>query len=385
MTGVSAVLAGGHAAAQPIPQVSPGAAYLQHRVAIDSAIAAVMVSGNYMLGAQVEAFEQEFARYLGVSQAIGVANGTDAVALALRALGVTTGDVVATVSHTAVATVAAIRMIGAIPLLVDIEADGYNMDATHLADSLAARRVKAVVVVHLYGQPAKLDLIADIARRHGAWLVEDCAQAHGAQWQGRRVGSIGDAAAFSFYPTKNLGAFGDGGLVATNDAAVAERVRAMRQYGWRGSRVSAMPGVNSRLDELHAAMLRVRLEFLDQDNARRVQIAAQYDASLAASGLYLPPRVGATSPVFHQYVVASPCRDQLRSALIAQGIGTAVHYADPAHRQPGYADSLRGPGGLPRTERAAAQVLSLPMFPQLTDAQVSRIGTALAAITVVKD
>lgn len=380
MSSVRLARAGDYAAATPIPQVSPGSGYLQHRKAIDAAMAAVMQSGNYMLGAQVEAFEQAFAQYLGLPHAVGVANGTDAVALALRALGVKAGDSVATVSHTAVATVAAIRMIGAIPVLVDIEADGYSMDPSHLADTLATRRVSAVVVVHLYGQPAKLDLIEEISRRHGAWLIEDCAQAHGAQWRGRRVGSIGDAAAFSFYPTKNLGAFGDGGLVATRDAVVAERLRAMRQYGWNASRVSQMPGVNSRLDELHAAMLRVRLGYLDSDNARRVQIAGQYDALLADSSLFLPPRSEGTAPVFHQYVVASPHRDQLREALMAQGIGTAVHYALPAHKQPGYSDSLLGPGGLPHTERAAAQVLSLPMFPQLTDDQVARVGTALAVL-----
>lgn len=381
MTRASVALTSDIAAVSPIPQVSPGAAYLQHRTAIDAAISAVMLSGTYVLGEQVAAFERAFAQYLGVPEAIGVANGTDAVALALRALGVKAGDAVATVSHTAVATVAAIRMIGAVPVLIDIEADGYSMDPSHLADTLSVTRVSAVVVVHLYGQPAKLDLIEEIVRRQGAWLVEDCAQAHGALWRGRRVGSVGDAAAFSFYPTKNLGAFGDGGLVATRDAAVAERVRAMRQYGWRGSRVSEMPGVNSRLDELHAAMLRVRLGYLDIDNTRRVQIAASYDTALADTKLFLPPRLAETNPVFHQYVVASAERDRLRAALSAQGIGTAIHYAEPAHKQPGYADSILGPGGLPNTERAAARIFSLPMFPQLTDEQVVRVGAALVALT----
>ena len=364
----------------PVPQVSPGAAYLEQRGEIDAAIASVMTSGHYVLGEQVDAFEREFAQYLGVSQAIGVANGTDALALALRALGVKPGDAVATVSHTAVATVAAIAMTGAIPVLVDIGAGGYSMDPSHLADTLSRRRVAAVVVVQLYGQPVALDAIAEITRRHGAWLVEDCAQAHGARWQGQRVGSVGDVAAFSFYPTKNLGAFGDGGMVATRDTALAERVRALRQYGWQSTRVSQMPGVNSRLDELHAAMLRVRLPYLDRDNQRRARIAARYDSALIDSGLRLPPRVTATEPVFHQYVVASIARDRLRAALQAQGVSTAIHYADPAHRQPGYADAILGPGGLPNTERAAAQVLSLPMFPQLTDAQVARVFTVITAV-----
>lgn len=364
-------------AGPPIPQVSPGIAYDAHRAAIDQAVATVMNSGTYVLGEQVDQFERAFAAYVGVEHAVGVGNGTDALALALRALGVKPGDSVATVSHTAVATVAAVDMIGAVPVLVDIGAHGYTMDPGHLADTLAKRRVKAVVAVHLYGQPVDLRAIADITRRHGAWLVEDCAQAHGARWHGQRVGSVGDAAAFSFYPTKNLGAFGDGGLLATRDAAVADRARAMRQYGWSSGRISQMPGVNSRLDELHAAILRVRLNHLDGENERRRRIAAIYDRTLIDCPLLLPARVPETESVFHQYVVAAKARDRLRSTLLEYGIGTAIHYPVPAHLQPGYAHAVLGPGGLPNTERAAAQVLSLPMFPQLTDNDAQRVGTAL--------
>lgn len=367
----------GPLAGPPVPQVSPGIGYDAHRAEIDAAIALVLNSGTYVLGEQVGAFERAFAQYTGVDHAVGVGNGTDAVALALRALGVKRGDKVATVSHTAVATVAALDMIGAQPVLIDISADGYTMDPGHLADTLATQRVAAVVVVHLYGQPANLAAIGEICRRQGAWLVEDCAQAHGALWQGQRVGSIGDASAFSFYPTKNLGGFGDGGLLATRDAQVAERARAMRQYGWNESRVSAMAGVNSRLDELQASILRVRLAHLDRENARRRAIAALYDEMLADCPLHLPPRIAGTEPVFHQYVVASSDRDGLRARLLEYGIGTAIHYPVPAHLQPGYAHSLLGPGGLPNTERAARQVLSLPMFPQLTDADAVRVAVNL--------
>lgn len=360
-----------------IPQVSPGAAYQAHRTEIDAAIANVMASGNYVLGAHVDTFERAFAQYLGLRNAIGVANGTDALALALRALGVKPGDAVATVSHTAVATVAAITMIGAVPVLVDIGRNGYTMDPTHLADTLARRRVAAVVVVHLYGQPADVEAIGEITRAHGAWLVEDCAQAHGARWHGQMVGTFGDAAAFSFYPTKNLGGFGDGGAVACNNDSVADRVRSLRQYGWRPNRISEMPGVNSRLDELQAAILEVRLAHLDQDNNRRIEIAAHYDRVLAHCLLRRPPHIEGTQPVFHQYVVAVPARDRLRETLSATGISTAIHYADPAHRQPGYAHAEQGPGGLPNTERAASQILSLPMFPQLSQSDVERVANAV--------
>jgi dTDP-4-amino-4,6-dideoxygalactose transaminase len=366
----------GCGSADAIAQADPGAGYRAHRAAIDAAIARVLDSGSYVLGERVAAFESAFAAHVGVAHGVGVANGTDAVALALRALGVRPGDRVATVSHTAVATVAAIAMAGAVPVLVDIDPVRCTMDPAHLDDALAAQRVAAVVLVHLYGQPADIDAIASVARRHGAWLVEDCAQAHGAAWRGHRVGGFGDAAAFSFYPTKNLGAFGDGGMVTTDDAAVASRVRALRQYGWQDSRDSIVPGVNSRLHELQAAVLGVRLPHLDADNARRVRIADQYDPLLAGTGLVLPPRIDGCAPVFHQYVVRTGARDAWRAALAAAGIGTAIHYPVPVHRQPAYAGTAIGPGGLAHTERAAATVLSLPMYPQLSDAAVARVGAA---------
>jgi dTDP-4-amino-4,6-dideoxygalactose transaminase len=362
----------------PIPAVDPAAGYRAQRAEIDAAIDGVLRGGSYVLGERVAAFEAAFARYLGVGHAVGVANGTDAIALALRALGVGPGDRVATVAHTAVATVAAIAMAGASPVLVDIDPVRCTMDPSRLEDALAAAPVAAVLLVHLYGQPADIDAIASVARRHGAALVEDCAQAHGATWAGRRVGGFGDAAAFSFYPTKNLGSLGDGGLVATDDPAIAARVRALRQYGWGNERISAMPGVNSRLHELQAAILGARLAHLDADNARRRAIADRYDTRLAATGLHRPPRIAGCEPVFHQYVVRTEARDALRASLAAAGVGTGVHYPVPVHRQPAYRDVALGPGGLPCTERAAASVLSLPMYPQLTDDQVARVAEAVA-------
>lgn len=364
-----------------ILQVDPRAGYLERRDEIDAAIGRVLHSGTYMLGDEVHALEAAFARHAGAAHAVGVANGTDAIALGLRALGVRPGDRVATVSHTAVATVAAIAMAGAEPVLIDIDPVRRTMDPQHLADTLAAVRVAAVVVVHLYGQPADVAAIADVARRHGARLIEDCAQAHGATWHGVRVGGLGDAAAFSFYPTKNLAAFGDGGLVTTGDPQVARRLQALRQYGWDDARLSREPGVNSRLHELQAAILNARLPFLDLDNARRVAIADRYDALLDGAPLRRPVRFADSAPVFHQYVVEVDRRDALREAVSARGVATGVHYPVPVHLQPAWRSTVLGPGGLPHTERAAARVLSLPMYPQLGEREAEHVaGTLRAAL-----
>jgi len=375
--------ADGAASPRPVLQADPGAAYRERRARIDAAIAAVAARGLYVLGDEVAAFEREFAAWIGVAHGIGVANGTDALSLALRALGVGPGDRVATVSHTAVATVAAIASIGATPVLVDVDAERCTMDPAALEAALAAAPVAAVVVVHLYGQPADLGAIAGLARRHGAALVEDCAQAHGATLDGRRVGAFGDAAAFSFYPTKNLGSLGDGGMVVTDDAAVAARVRALRQYGWTDARrISESRGANSRLHELQAAVLRVGLEHLDDDNRRRASIASRYLAALAGTGLALPPRIAGCGHAWHQFVVrcdAPDARDALRERLAAAGIGTAIHYPVPVHRQPAYRELSGGPAGLARTERLADTVLSLPMYPQLPDADVERACEAVRA------
>ena len=360
-----------------IPFVDLKAAYFRLRAEIDAAVDTTLEGGWYILGAQVSAFEEEFAAYLGLNSAVGVASGTDAVLLALRACGIGPGDEVITVSHTAVATVAAIELSGALPRLVDVEPDGLTMDAGQLRAAITSR-TKAIIPVHLYGGPAQMDEILLIAREHGLIVIEDCAQAHGAAYRGRMVGTMGDAAAFSFYPTKNLGAMGDGGAVATSRADVAERLRLLRQYGWQERYVSAIAGYNSRLDELQAAILRVRLRHLDEENEARRRLAAAYDAHLS----HLPVECPVVRPddyhVYHLYAIQSKRRDELRAFLGARGIGTAVHYPVPVHLQPAYARLGYGLGSLPVTERAAGRLLSLPMFPDLPSDSPAAVATSIA-------
>ena len=368
-------------AAITLPQTDPKANYLAHQVAIDAAIRRVLDSGWYILGREVEAFEAEFAAYIGVRHAIGVGNGTEALALALQACGVGNGDLVFTVSHTAVATVAAVELAGARPVLVDIDPTTYTMDPARLAEAIEqhrnAGRAAAVVPVHLYGHPAGMPAILQIAHRHELRVIEDCAQSHGATLDGRKAGAWGDVAAFSFYPTKNLGALGDGGMVVTNDADLAQRVRLLRQYGWRQRYVSELPGGNSRLDEIQAAVLRVKLPCLDQENARRREIAQAYSRLLADTGLALPIcRPGATH-AYHQYVMHTLRRDALQAHLREHGIGALIHYPQAVHQQPAYAGRLAGSSQLPHSEQAAAQVLSLPMHPELSDKQVTHVTDAI--------
>ncbi|MBS0562479.1 MAG: DegT/DnrJ/EryC1/StrS family aminotransferase [Proteobacteria bacterium] len=368
-----------------VPQADPGAGYRAHRDEIDAAVARALGSGWYILGAEGRAFETGFAAWLGTPHAVGCGNGTDALALALRALGIGPGAAVATVSHTAVATVAAIEMAGAVPVLIDIDAVHYTMDPAELAEVLAAPPaglppVRAVIPVHLYGQAADMDAILPLCRRHGAHVIEDCSQAHGASLGGRRLGTFGDIATFSLYPTKNLGALGDGGVIATADAERAERLAALRQYGWRSHYVSDEVGVNSRLDEVQAAVLSVKLRHLDAGNAARQAIAARYDAALAGTRLLPPARRPGGTHVFHQYVLRAPDRDAMRARMRAAGIGTGVHYPVPVHLQPAYRGRVAlGPAGCRRSEEASAEVLSLPMFPELTEAQVATVCAALAA------
>ena len=370
----------------PIPQASPGREVAAIRAELDAAIAGVLDSGRYILGPQVEAFEAEMAAYLGLREAIGVASGTDAIELALRGLGVGSGDAVYTVSHTAVATVAAIERTGAVAVLVDTDDATLTLDPDQLARAIEAdarpggARPRVVIPVHLYGHPAPMPAILEGARRSGLLVLEDCAQAHGALLDGRMAGTFGDVAAFSFYPTKNLGAIGDGGLVATDDPVIAARIRELRQYGWRERYVSGVPGFNSRLDELQAALLRVKLRYLEAGNARRRVIAGRYDAALGTlDGGPRIPAVGAgVQHVYHQYVVRSPRRDALAATLAAEGIGTAVHYPVPVHMQPAYRGRVPVPVPLAVTERAATEILSLPMFPSLSDAEVDRVGAAVA-------
>ncbi len=363
-----------------VPQSDPKASYLAHQQEIDEAIRQTLDSGWYILGKQVAAFEQEFAAYIGVEHCVGVANGTDAIVLSLRACGIGAGDAVITVSHTAVATVAAIELAGAKPLLVDIDPASFTISPQAIEDAMktyrGSEKIKAIIAVHLYGHPAEMKAITELARRFDLRVIEDCAQAHGAKIGDRRVGSIGDIAAFSFYPTKNLGALGDGGAVVTNGDTLAERLRLLREYGWRERYVSEIAGMNSRLDELQAALLRVKLNYLDAENERRRQVAQVYDETLTETALRLPKVYGDVHHVYHQYVVRSSERDALKARLRAKGIGILVHYPVPVHQQPAYCN--RGIAKtLPETERAASEVLSLPMFPQLRDEEVRQVCDAI--------
>jgi dTDP-4-amino-4,6-dideoxygalactose transaminase len=363
--------------ASAIPQTDPRAGYLAQRTEIAAAIARVLDGGVYVLGREVEVFEAAFADFVGVSHAIGVASGTDAIEIALRACGIGSGDLVFSVSHTAVATIAAVERAGATPVLVDVEPGTYTMAPRELLRALQsspAGRPAAILPVHIYGQPAELSALAEIARRSGLRLIEDCAQSHGALYRGRAAGSFGDIACFSFYPTKNLGALGDGGMVVTNDPALAAALRDIREYGWRERYVSARTGINSRLDPIQAAILGVKLRSLGADNARRQVVAAGYDTGLAGLPLALPARRPQATHVFHQYVIRLAERDELREALQAAGIGSGIHYPVPVHQQPAYSGRLAcGPSGLGVTERAAPQILSLPIYPQISDEAVDRV------------
>ncbi|MBO1081435.1 DegT/DnrJ/EryC1/StrS family aminotransferase [Roseomonas haemaphysalidis] len=369
-----------------IPLADPGAAYRAHRDALDEALGRALDSGWYILGKEGEAFEREFADWLGLPRAVGCANGTDALVLILRGLGIGPGMAVATVSHTAVATVAAIEMVGATPVLIDIDPDTYTMDADELLAVLqdpppGLPPLRAVIAVHLYGQPCDLDPMLAACAEAGIPLIEDCAQAHGATLGGRKLGTLGVAAAFSLYPTKNLGALGDAGVLATADEALASRIAAIRQYGWTSRYISDMAGVNSRLDELQAAVLRVRLPLLEAGNARRQHIANCYDAALADTAIVSPVRRAGATHVFHQYVVRHPERDSLMALLKEQGIGSGIHYPVPVHLQPAYLDRVAlGPAGCVETEAASREILSLPMFPELTDEQVDRVCGVLRAL-----
>ncbi len=363
-----------------VPQANPGAAYRAHKQEIDAAIGRALDSGWYILGQEGRAFETEFAAWLGAGTVVGCGNGTDAIALALRGLGIGAGSTVVTVSHTAVATVAAIESTGATPLLIDVEPGHYTMDPAELAAVLTnpppgLPPIRAVVPVHLYGQVADVEVIGTLCRRHNALLIEDCAQAHGAKRNGVKAGTFGDVATFSFYPTKNLGALGDGGAVVARDPAVAERIAALRQYGWARHYVSDEAGINSRLDELQAAILRVKLTYLDAANDRRREIAGAYNAVLGARA---PHRRRGSEHVYHLYVVRVADRDQAQARLRESGVGSGVHYPVPVHLQPAYVGRVAlGPSRCVETERAAAEVLSLPLYPELTDDQVMRVCEAI--------
>jgi dTDP-4-amino-4,6-dideoxygalactose transaminase len=380
-----------------IPVIDLRAQYLALQPELDAAVHRVLDSGWYILGQETAAFEAEFAAYVsatadqpaastgsaaGWSAAVGcvsVNSGTDALHLALRACEIGPGDEVITVSHTAVATVAAIRLTGATPVLVDIDPLTYTMAPAALADALTPR-TKAIIPVHLYGHPAAMAEILAIAHAAGVPVIEDCAQAHGARYQGRRVGTLGDLACFSFYPTKNLGALGDGGAVVGRNSVLLDRVRSLREYGWTASAryISQTEGLNSRLDEMQAALLRVKLRYLDAWNAARRTLAARYQEALPAP-LVKPVEQPDCVHVYHLYVVRVAARETVRQRLQAAGVSTAIHYPAAVHQQPAYQQGTLICHDLAHTEAAVSQILTLPLYPQMTVEQVHHVAGALHA------
>ena len=347
-----------------IPFLDVGAAYKELKPEIDAAIARVLDSGWYILGPEVDAFEAEYAAYCEAEHAIGVANGLDALHLALLAMGVGPGDEVIVPSNTYIATWLAVSQCGATPVPVEPVEATYNIDPARIEAAITPA-TRVILPVHLYGQPADLDPILAIARKHGLRVLEDAAQAHGARYKGRRIGAHGDAVAWSFYPGKNLGALGDGGAVTTNDPELADRIRVLRNYGSRVKYVNEVKGFNSRLDPIQAAVLRVKLRVLDEWNARRRGIAQRYLEGLAGSGLVLPQVPEWAEPVWHLFVVRHPERDALVKRLNEAGVGTLIHYPVPPHLQAAYAEMGFGVGAFPVAERMAREVVSLPMGAQM--------------------
>jgi dTDP-4-amino-4,6-dideoxygalactose transaminase len=357
----------------------------QHEVLHDELLAAferVLDSSAFVLGAEVAAFEGEFAAYCEVPHALGVANGTEALALALRAVGVGTGDSVALPAFTFVGTAEAVCHVGARPLFVDVEPQTLTLDPAALADAVrrSAAPVRAIIPVHLYGQVAAMDEIATVAAAAGAAVIEDAAQAHGARYRGRRAGSLTALGGFSFYPSKNLGALGDGGAITTADPGLAARVALLRDHGQRRKYVHDIVGFTSRLDGLQAAWLRVKLRHLDEWNERRRALAQRYDNTLAGvPGVTVPLTATGREHVYHLYVIRCRERDALKRHLDACGIATGVHYPIPLHLQPAFAHLGYRPGDFPVAETAAQEVLALPMYPEMSDAAATHVGDALRA------
>ena len=351
---------------------NPQAQYQVLKGDIDAAIREVFEGGRYILGPNVAALEQEFAAFIGVQYGIGVANGTDALKMALRACGISHGDEVITVSHTAAATVSAIAEIGAVPVLLDINPHDYTMDCEKLATALT-KHTRAIVPVHLYGQCVDMDRVMEFARQHDLTVIEDCAQAHGALYKGKPAGSFGDMAAFSCYPTKNLGAIGDAGLIITDNGDLAEKTRQLREYGWNEKRETQSLGFNSRLDEIQAAILRVKLKHLDRFNEQRQFLAKEYQQGLQDLDLTLPVTREGNTHVYHLYVVCSSDREHLKRVLAKSEIYAGIHYPQAVHQQKGFQKVARIAGNLTNTEEAVQHILSLPMYPELSPDEMGKI------------
>ncbi len=361
---------------QQVPFVDLSAQYNVISEEINAAIAQVLRQNDFILGKAVGQFEEEFASYCEARYAVGVDSGTSALELALRVFGIGPGDEVITTANTFIATTLAISYTGATPVLVDADPKTYNMDVACLEEALT-ERTKAVIPVHLYGQPADMGPILGVARKHSLIVIEDACQAHGARYKGKRVGTLGDAAAFSFYPGKNLGAYGDGGAVVTNDEHVADSLKMLRNYGSREKYVHDVKGFNRRLDTLQAAVLRVKLKYLDQWNAARREHAREYERRLAGSNIITPKAADYAEPNWHLYVILAQQRDALKRELAQQGIATGIHYPIPIHLQAAYPELGYPPGKFPVAERAAREGLSLPMYAELTLEQIEKVISAV--------
>ena len=362
-----------------IPLVDLQAQYQAIRPEIDAAIQRVLDSTHFILGEEVERFETHFARLCQAEHAVGLSSGTAALHLGLLACGVGPGDEVITTPFTFTATAAAIAYVGARPVFVDIEPDTYNIDPARL-EAAITRRTKAIIPVHLYGHPADMAPILGLAHRHGLRVIEDACQAHGATYRGRPVGALGDAGCFSFYPSKNLGAYGDGGMLVTNDETIAAQVRSLRDHGRRGKYEHVAVGYTDRLDALQAAVLDVKLAHLPTWNEQRRQNARAYHRHLGDTDLVLPVERAECRPVYHLYVVRTPRRDQVVSHLQAAGIGAAVHYPKPLHLQPAWQHLGYRRGDLPVSEACAEAVVSLPMYPELSEAQIAEVAGRLREV-----
>jgi dTDP-4-amino-4,6-dideoxygalactose transaminase len=363
-----------------VPYLDLKTQYQSIKPEIDAAIARVLESSQFVLGAEVSAFEQEFAAYCKAKECIALNSGTSALHLALLAAGVGAGDEVITVPFTFVASVAAIIYAGARPVLIDIDPRSFMMDTTAIEAAITPR-TKAILPVHLYGHPCDMDPIMEVARRHELVVIEDAAQAHGARYKGRMVGAIGDIGCFSFYPTKNLGAYGEGGAVTTNNAEYAPKIRSLRDWGQDRKYHHVLRGYNYRMEGFQGAILRVKLRHLEKWTESRRAIAKNYDELLADCGLKLPAEMPWARHVYHAYTVRAEGRDGLQKALLAEGIHTAIHYAIPVHLQPAYSDLGYGEGSLPHSETAAQQVLSLPMYPELPEQAIRQVASSVRLAT----
>ncbi len=362
-----------------VPFVDLTAQYHQIKPTIDEAIMRVVESSAFILGPDVKRFEEEFAAFCEAKAAVGVDSGTSALELALRAYDIGSGDEVITAANTFIATVLAISYVGAKPILVDVDPNTYNIDCDQLEKAIT-KRTKAIIPVHLYGQMADMDAILAIARKYNLIVIEDACQAHGARYNGKRAGSLGDAAAFSFYPSKNLGAYGDGGAVVTQDEKIAEKIRRLRNYGEKEKYYHEFIGYNRRLDTVQAAVLRIKLSLLDQWNESRRRHAVKYSQLLQGKPLTIPTVPSYAEPVWHLYVVQVENRDQIRRMLAEKGISCGIHYPVPIHLQEAYRELGYKKGDFPITEALAEKILSLPMYAELTDEQIAAVADELTAV-----